>query len=202
MRLLLIRHAESIGNAEARLQGRSDFPLSERGMTQARLLARRLEEHPPDVLYASPLVRAFRTAEIIGAAVGLPVKPLPAVMEYDFGEVSGLTWAEIRDRYPDQAAAQRQRSPHYPEWPGEEGREVFRQRVCAALWGLEAEHENQTVAVVAHGGPILVFCLSVLSLPYRRPLPFACDNTSITIVDVRQGRGVLWTVNDTCHLRE
>ncbi len=202
MRLLLIRHAQSVGNSEARLQGRQDYGLSEAGLAQAALLARRLQAEPPDVLYASPLIRAHRTAELIGEAVGLTVLPLAEVMEYDFGDVSGLTWAEIRARHPELVEVQRRRGAEYPAWPGEEGREVFRDRVCSALWALEQRHPDKTVAVVAHGGPILVFCLSVLDLPYKRPLPFACDNASITTVQVRDGRGILLGVNDTCHLRE
>ena len=202
MRLILIRHAESTGNAERRLQGRSDYPLSERGLAQARLLAQRVAADRPDALYASPLSRAHRTAEIVAEAVGLPIEPLPAAMEYDFGAVSGMSWAEIHEQYPELVAIQRQRAAAYPEWPGEEGREAFRERVCSALWALEERHRDDTVAVVTHGGPILVFCLSVLDLPYERPIPFACDNASITVVQVRDGRGILLTVNDTCHLRE
>lgn len=202
MRLLLIRHAESVGNAESRLQGHSDFPLSEKGLGQAALLARRLQGERIAALYTSPLGRARQTAERIAAATGLAIEPLPSVREYDFGEVSGLSWAEIRERYPELVAIQRQRNAAYPPWPGEEGREAFRERVCSTLWGLEERHRDQAVAVVSHGGPILVFCLSVLGLPYRRPMPFACDNASITTIQVRDGKGVLLTVNDTCHLRE
>ncbi len=200
MRLLLIRHAESVGNAEGRFQGRADYPLSDRGLRQARGLADRLAVDPPDALYASPLSRAYHTAEHIAEACRIAIEPLEAVMEYDFGHLSGMTWADIRAQHPELAAAQRSRSGEFPAWPGEEGRAAFQERVCTALWALEATHADQTVAVVNHGGPILVFCMSVLGLPYRRPLPFACDNASITAVEVRGGRGVLLSVNDTCHL--
>ncbi|MFN8558656.1 MAG: histidine phosphatase family protein [Dehalococcoidia bacterium] len=80
--------------------------------------------------------------------------------------------------------------------------EVFRDRVCAALWELEERHKDETVAVVAHAGPVLVFCLSVLDMPYKRPMPFACDNASVTSVLVRDGRASILSVNDTCHLQE
>ena len=201
--MVLIRHAESVGNAERRFQGQADFPLSPRGERQAELVATRLLSNPPDVLYSSPLLRTHRTAEIIAGGIGLPIRPLPEVMEYHFGEVSGLTWAEIRERYPEPAAAQvAAGAPDFPRWPGEEGREPFRERVCSALWGLEELHTDETVAVVTHGGPVLVFCLAVLGLPYRRLLPFRCDNASITRVEVKGGAGVLLTVNDTCHLRD
>ena len=202
MRLLLIRHAESVGNAERRLQGQVDYPLSDTGVAQAALLARRLAASPPDALYASPISRARHTAEVVAEATGLTIRPLPAVAEYDFGQVSGLSWTEIRERHPELADQQRARTTAYPQWPGEEGREVFRSRVCDALWTLEVAHGEETVVVVTHAGPVLVFCLDVLGLPYQRPMPFACDNASITTIQVRDGKGVLLTVNDTCHLRE
>lgn len=201
MRLLLIRHGESVGNAEGRLQGHTDFPLTERGLDQARRLARRLADFPLAAVYTSTLARAAQTATVLADPHGLPVIDLPDVREYDMGpKVSGLSWADLRDRHPEIWAALTDRSGPYPVYPGEEGREAFRARVVAALWSLEERHPDGAVAVVTHGGPIAVFCLSVLELPYRRPIPFQLDNASLTAVDVRNGRGVLLTVNDTCHL--
>ena len=201
MRLLLIRHGESVGNVEGRYQGHTDYPLTERGRDQARRLARRLADVPLAAVYTSTLARAAQTAAAIAEPHGLPVADLPDVREYDVGPaISGLTWREVRERHPEVWAAFRERSGPYPALPGEEGREAFRARVCAALWALEAPHPDGVVAVVTHGGPIAVFCLAVLGLPYRRPLPFQLDNASLTAVEVRGGRGALLTVNDTCHL--
>lgn len=201
MRLLLIRHGESVGNAEGRYQGHTDYPLTERGRDQARRLARRLAGVPLAAVYTSTLARAAQTAAIIAEPHGLPVADLPDVREYDVGPaISGLTWREVRERHPEVWAAFRERSGPYPALPGEEGREAFRARVSAALWALEEPHPDGVVAVVTHGGPIAVFCLAVLGLPYRRPLPFQLDNASLTAVEVRGGRGTLLTVNDTCHL--
>jgi len=56
------------------------------------------------------------------------------------------------------------------------------------------------VAVVTHGGPITVFCFTAIGLQYRRPAPFAIHNASITTLDIRDGRGTLVSLNDTCHL--
>jgi broad specificity phosphatase PhoE len=116
-------------------------------------------------------------------------------------EVSGLSWTELRERYPEIWAALANRVGPYPVYPGEEGREVFRDRVRRALWSLEERHPDGMVAVVTHAGPIAVFCLDVLGLPYRRPIPLQVDNASLTAVDVRTGKGTILTLNDTCHLR-
>lgn len=200
--MLLIRHAESVGNAEARLQGQEDYLLTECGLAQAQRLAQRLAQRErPVAIYASPLRRTTRTAEPAAAALGLPICPLPGVAEYDFGAVSGLTWREIGERYPDLLAAVRARTPEYPCYPGEEGRREFQGRVCRTLWGIAAQFaENESVAVFTHGGPIVVFCLSVLGLPYRRPAPFAVHNASITTVEIVGHGGTLLSSNDACHL--
>lgn len=200
MKLLLIRHGESVGNAERRLQGHGDFPLTERGIAQARLLAKRLALDPPQALYSSPIRRAMVTAEVLEQELKLPILPLDDVREYDFGSASGLTWQEIREQFPEIVEALRSGSREYPVYPGEEGREVFRQRVSQALWGLAKHHSEGSIAVVTHAGPIAVFCLEVLRLPYRRPMPFAIDNCSITTIDIgADGRCTLSALNDTCH---
>ncbi len=96
MRLLLIRHAESTGNRQGRLQGRADFPLTERGRRQAQELATVLSRLPVAVVCSSPIRRALNTAEAVAGPLGLKVEVQAALQEYDFGELSGLTWPEIR----------------------------------------------------------------------------------------------------------
>ena len=201
MRLLLIRHAESEGNAARRFQGQREYPLSPRGIEQARHLAARLRARHLDRIYASPLRRAGHTAEIVAEAKGMAVLPLPAVIEYDFGELSGMTWAEIETAYPE-LAAQGMRSWGQARWPGEEGRERFRERACSAIWALEAEHAGETIAIFTHGGVIAIFCQAVLGLSDDQIPPVMVQNTAIFEIEVRDGKGTLWTANDTCHLRE
>lgn len=210
MQLLLLRHGESVGNAERRLQGQGDYPLTDRGRDQSRRLAERLAAFDVAALYSSPIPRAHETADIVADRLALSVVPLPDVREYDFGEVTGLTYQEILQRHPDIVEAYR-KGPEYPRLPGEEGRDTFRQRVARALWSLAERHPARTVAVVAHAGPIAVFCLEVLEMPYRRPIPFAFDNGSLSAIEVRDGpampgdprpRAMLMTLNDTCHLDE
>jgi probable phosphoglycerate mutase len=208
MRWLLIRHGESVGNQEWRLQGQKEFPLSERGRLQADLLARRLAGMDIAAVYSSPMRRAWETAQAVARRLGLAVQALPGVEEYDFGELSGLTWTEIQQRAPEVTAAIASRGGEYPHYPGEEGREAFRQRVRTALWRLQEKHDKETVAVVTHAASIYVFLLDVLGLPYRPPVPFALANGSITVVETPQQQwpgappAVLASLNDVCHLKE
>jgi broad specificity phosphatase PhoE len=207
MRLVLVRHGESVGNFENRLQGQEDYDLTDKGRLEAASTAERLAAMRTHAVYSSPLLRARHTAVTIAERLGVALTLLPEVSEYDFGRMSGSTYAEVRQHF-----AGRSSSPPGPQeriYPGEEGRENFANRVTAALWRVIDAHPRQIVAVVSHGGPIALFCQSVLSLPYQRPMPFSIGNCSLTVIDVeeqhaapRDGRkAVLSSLNDVCHLR-
>ncbi len=100
--LTLVRHGESVGNAEDRHQGQMDFPLTPRGRAQAQALAQRWrrEGRRYQALIASPLRRALETARILGAALGLPVETDPLWMERNNGLLAGLRWEEARAQHP------------------------------------------------------------------------------------------------------
>ncbi len=99
--ITLVRHGESVGNAESRWQGQADFPLTETGRAQAHALAERWkkEDMQFDHAIASPLARARETAEIIAQALGLKVEFDPLWLERDNGEFSGLTLLEVRQNF-------------------------------------------------------------------------------------------------------
>jgi probable phosphoglycerate mutase len=93
-RLILVRHGESTWNADERLQGQLDPPLSERGREQARSLARAVEALgiPPERIVCSDLTRATETAELLGVE---PAAFDPRWREIDVGEWAGRPAAEI-----------------------------------------------------------------------------------------------------------
>jgi len=208
MRLLLIRHAESQGNFEHRLQGRREYPLTAVGTQQAEALASRLAPEPLTTIYSSPIGRALQTAEIIAARAGLSITIEPGIQEYDFGEaVSGLTWDEIRLCNPEIIEAFRKDDSQFPRYPGEEGRAGFQERVRTAYREITARHNGDgSVAVVTHAGPITVLVLDALSLPYSRPIPFVLDNASITTIEINNDAAphlppmAVTGINDVCHV--
>src|SRR5512147_1502328 len=100
--ITFLRHGESTGNVENRLQGLSDFPLSETGRAQARALGERWKAEGVtfDAVVASPLSRARETAEILAAALQIPEFDLdPLWVERDMGERSGMTMEEIHSQF-------------------------------------------------------------------------------------------------------
>jgi broad specificity phosphatase PhoE len=208
VKLLLIRHAQSQGNFEGRLQGRKEFPLTELGLAQASALAERLTSSGLAAVYSSPIRRAYDTAGKIAERTGLDIAVEPRVQEYDFGDLlSGLTWPEIREKQPDIVNALMSNESEFPRYPGEEGRKAFRLRVCSALAEIVERHRHDTaVAVVAHAGPVAVYVLETLGRKYSRPIPFRIDNASVTTVELAaestpfQPPAVVTGINDTCHL--
>lgn len=213
MRLLLVRHGESIGNFENRLQGHEDYDLTDLGRQQALLTGERLAELGATALYTSPLLRAAHTARTIASRLGIEPGVLPDVSEYHFGDLAGKTYADLR-RHFDQGtlagstpAPPPTAQPIERVYPGEEGRENFYRRVTESIWAVMDNHPDETVAVVSHGGPIALFCQTVLGLPYKRPMPFGVNNCSLTMIEATDGvparerRLRLLYLNDTCHLR-
>lgn len=197
MRLLLVRHGQSEGNASGIVQGHLDFDLTEIGRMQAEATAERLRTEKIDRIIASPLKRAFHTAAVIAEPHGLEVGPVRDLMEYNLGEVSGLTGAQIREKYPEvgQAFARGAR----PTFPGEEGREVFAARVRGVVesWA----EARETVVAVAHGGVVTAICYAIAGIDARRPGLFEIANCAITEIALdRAGRRLIARHNDTCHL--
>src|SRR5438876_6792690 len=106
--LILARHGETDWNRDGRCQGHADPPLNERGREQALELAELLADEPIEAVYSSDLRRAHETARIVADRKGLDVIVDPQLRERDVGHWSGLTAAEIEERFPDQIRLWRQ----------------------------------------------------------------------------------------------
>lgn len=178
LKLLFIRHAQSTGNQEKRMQGHAEFELSELGRQQAEKLARRLlaEGWRPSHVYSSPLKRAAQTAQILvdsfqtaplPAAVGDLIDiPVPVVeetihsqieiafadelKEFQNGIFQGLTWAEAMHQYPDLCHAL-ESSPDWIPIPEAETLQAARSRSQQFIQRLLTQHQNgDRVWIVTH----------------------------------------------------
>ena len=185
MQLLLVRHGESAGNLTRQLQGRED-PLTERGRRQAREIGAHLADRGDvTALYASPLTRAFETAQIIGAAVGLTPQPREGLAEIDVGEAQGLTFDEWTARFPEEAARFHQEGIDYV-WPGGESGRQLAARTAAEIDRIVGAHrlEAGAVVVVSHGGA-LAWAIDHLLREPRDVWPrHQLDNCSLTEVTI------------------
>ena len=149
--ILLARHGETDWNREGRFQGWADPPLNATGCSQAVELSVELMAEDLAAVYSSPLRRAYETAEVVAASRGLEPVTVDALREVDVGSWSGLTRAEIEQRFPDQYA----RWLGYGQgWEDGETYEQMAERVVRALLELAEERDGKRILAVTHGGPI------------------------------------------------
>jgi probable phosphoglycerate mutase len=198
--LILLRHGETEWNLAGRWQGQdADTQLTDRGRDQARVVAHRLRAYPIQAIYSSDLARAFETAEIVGAMLGLYPLPDPALRESDIGAWTGLTWDEITVRFPDQVAAmfagqdvRRGGGETYAELHG---------RLQAAVDAIIASHPGQMVLVVSHGAALRSLVAGALDASLAQLHRIAIGgNTALSILQVDHGALRLVSYNDTAHL--
>ncbi len=198
-RVLLARHGETTWNAEGRLQGQSDAPLSDVGRAHTRLLAAHLRPETLSAIYTSDLSRAVETARTVAATHGLDPCPVVAFREVSYGAWEGLTQAEVRERYPDEHRLWNEDSvAHRP--PGGERLETVRDRTLAGLAGLLDRHQGETLLVVSHGAAIRCLLAGLLDVPLRAMRSLVLRNASLSRVIFGAGRPVLVSLNETGHL--
>ncbi|WP_062517351.1 histidine phosphatase family protein [Demequina gelatinilytica] len=160
--LVLMRHGRTGFNAEGRLQGSLDVPLGDEGRADARAAAQALarEYGIPDRIVCSPLLRAADTAAELSAVTGVPAKPDARLTQRSYGAWEGLTWDEVRARWPE--GYERRMRGLDPDIEGWGGAAEVAERVAE---GLIAACEGARMAVVvSHGSAIMLGSLALLGL--------------------------------------
>jgi probable phosphoglycerate mutase len=148
--LYLIRHGQTEWNAQQRMQGRLDSPLTAAGRAQADANGKVLQEFAAvDELVVSPSGRTRHTADIVNAHLRAPVSFDDALMERDCGDWSGLTLDEIASNFPEAWQA-RENDPYHHRPPGGENFEDMVVRVRDFLDSL-FERNLGEIALVTHG---------------------------------------------------
>jgi broad specificity phosphatase PhoE len=200
LRLFLIRHAQTVWNRDRRYQGWQDSPLSEIGRTQAEAVGRALTREPLKAVYSSTLGRARETAEAIAAPHGLTVRAEDDFREMAFGDWEGLAFDAARAQDPDRYRLWADQ-PHLFSPPG--GGETLgdvRRRVLAGLDRVRAEHDDQSVCLVAHGISARIVILEALGLPLERIWSIHLASTGISELEFRADWAALHRMNTLVHL--
>lgn len=191
MWLHCVRHGESIHNAEGRIQGQLDVPLSDFGRRQGEAIAAALAELPIDAIYASPLQRALETAQIVARRLNLPIQIDPRLQEINVGVFQGRLRSEVAELYPDAFARWTAGEPDFVI-PGGESRRALQERGCDALREIAgAGHEH--AAVIAHGRLLVVALAALVPIPAGAATP-SLENASITTI--RHDGDGRWTLTD------
>jgi broad specificity phosphatase PhoE len=199
---LLLRHGQTPMSVQKRYAGVSpntDAPLTETGVRQAVAAAKRLASAGIDAIVASPLQRTVRTAEEVAAVTGVPVLTDEGFRETDFGAWEGLTFAEVRERWPSELTTWLADPSVAP--PGGESFDQVSERVTAALHRILAERAHQTVLIVSHVTPIKTLVAATLLAPPAALYRMHLDVAALCEIDwYADGPAVLRSFNDTAHL--
>lgn len=200
LRLYFMRHGETVWNTERRYQGMTDIELSEEGLRQAECAAKRFKNIKIDKIYASPLKRAMKTAEKIAAEKGLEIISEDDFREIHFGEWEGKTVPELTEKYGE-SYTNFIREPHKYGFPGEGSVENVINRIKPGIDRLIAE-EKGNVLIVSHGGIIRLMIMYIMGLDSSWFTKMWINNTGVSIIEIKDGRKLLLTLNDSAHLTE
>lgn len=197
----LLRHGESVGNSEGRVQGQSEYPLTETGRKQSQALAQRwvTEGQSFDRIISSPQSRSRETAEIIAGCLDLTVEYDPLWMERDYGKVSGM---------PGEEAVKTEQRPLYsfPYQPvGEDGESMWELYLRAGRAVLSmVRREPGRYLIVSHGGTLNMGLYNILGITpqaYFRGARFLFKNTAFASLTYNPNEHI-WRVlamNDRSH---
>jgi len=198
--LYLLRHGETDWNVEQRIQGVSDTALNGVGVAQAEALARAMRGRPIARVYASPLSRARRTAEIVARALGVPLAEEAGIAELNQGELEGTAFRQLHETHPGFMALWRSR-PARARMPGGETLAELQERAWAAMERFLEAHRGETIAAVSHNLAIISILCRVLGVELDGFRRLRQHNAAMNIVEHAPGRG--WsvvTMNSLAHL--
>ena len=198
-KLLLVRHGDTEFNSARRFQGHSDIELSANGYRQAERLRDRLATHKIDIIYSSDLKRALATAKLISSRHKVSLITCPELREINYGKLEGLTFEEISRLHPEIADWCVNWSLQL-KFPGGESFDELKDRVSKFLNGLEKHTPEQTILIVAHGGPLRLMVCYLLGIGLRHWQQIRLDNASLSIVNIYPEVAIISLLNDTSHL--
>jgi alpha-ribazole phosphatase len=198
-KVILVRHGQTLWNLEMKYQGHCDVALTEKGIKQAELAAISLAAEPISAIYASDLCRALATAECIAKKHNVQVTAIPELREINFGQWEGLTYDKINNQWSEIMAKLFTHPDEIQIPDGETFREV-KERATAALAKLVAQHPNETIVVVSHGGTIRTILCAILNIHLNYLWKIKQDNTAINILEYYDNEVMVSLVNGTHHL--
>ncbi len=199
MNLILIRHGETDWNRIGRCQGVADIVLNENGKKQARELAESLKNHDITAVYSSNLKRAHETAKEIAKHHNLSVRVDPGLQEMNQGDLEGLTFPAIRERYVEVLKNWRE-SPETLRLPNGESLIEVQQRAWEAFEKVHKLHLGETVVAVSHNLTIITLLCKITGVGLKGFRDFDIHATSKNVIVSEDGLVRVDVINDISHL--
>lgn len=193
LELLLIRHGQTDWNVERKVMGRNPIPLNTTGRAQARDLAKGLKNIPIHAIYTSPTKRTMQTAQIL--MKGRDTVPL--MQEEGFTEIEYGEWVghDINQLLPSEQFQAYLKKPSEYAIPGGETVVGAMQRAVAAVEKIRTSHKGQRVAAFSHADVIRAIVVHYLKLPLDEWQGFSIDNASMSVLQFRDEKIRLVTLN-------
>jgi alpha-ribazole phosphatase len=195
----LVRHGQTDLNKARRYQGVTDSSLTPFGLRQAAALAHRLRRIPFKAAVVSPYLRARITAEAILGDRDTPIVEDARWNETNHGRWEGLTYREVRERFPEEAVARFADALNGRATGGESLAESAR-RVIDGWRALLHQHPGGRVLVVTHASPVLLVLCAISGMSPTLHWRWRIDLGSVTAIDVYGGGPIVRMVNEVPHL--
>ena len=198
-RLCLVRHGETAWNAEHRVQGQLDVPLNAIGLAQAQAAAKVLGAEKFDAIYSSDLSRARQTAAPTAALLAANVVLDGDLRERHYGIFERLTYAEVKEKFPEDYARFHAREPDYDFRTGESLRN-FSARSIAVVSKIARDCEGKSVLVFTHGGVLDYLYRFIAGLSLSAERDFGIPNAGLNRVEVTPAGWQIRAWADVAHL--
>jgi len=189
-RLCLVRHGETAWNAEGRVQGQLDIPLSATGLQQARAVAGALKGESFDAIYSSDLVRVRQTAQPTADMLKKQVLLDERLRERHYGVFQSITYAEAKERFPEDYARFRAKDLDFDFETGESLRR-FDERVLLFFKELLDARKGQNLLDFTHGGVLEIVYRHATGRGLSTPRDFEIPNAALNRLEFS---GSTWTV--------
>ena len=199
MLIFFVRHGLTDWNIQRRFQGTCDIPLNDAGIAQAQTASARCRELRLERIYHSTLARAAQTAQIIADASGAPLIPCSGFNEVCLGVFQGLNHEKAKTQYPEAYAAYFADRIHGAPPEGESLYQV-QQRALKTLSFIEKDAGGcERIAVVSHGALLKALLGAIAGIPLENYACYDVSNGSISVVESKNGKRRLITLNAMAH---
>lgn len=200
--LFITRHGQTMWNTEKRMQGWNDSPLTEMGINQAMCLNERMGNTDIDYIYASPIGRAYKTAQIVRGNRDIPIITDNRIREINMGKWEGMTQEDIDSLYKEQLF-NFWNAPHlYKSIEGESFLQV-KERTSNFIEEIVKKHQGKNILIVTH----TVALKSIMSYIQNTSLeqfwaPPYIHPTSLTVVKIKGNNKEVLMYADASHLKD
>lgn len=196
VKLILVRHALTVDNQKSRLSGHIDSSISEEGREQIDKITNYLKDFDIDKIYTTTSSRTKDTVKKLSELKFIEIIEKESLKEISFGDFEGLTFDEIKDKYPKEFQDMIENGYEY-KYPNGESLIDSYNRVCIELDNIISNNDNRTILICSHGGTIRNIITYLISNSYKYHWNFKIDNGSVTILEVQDGFTVITAMNNT-----